>query len=223
MPEIYDASDKKELHTPAAVVFKKRKPADYSQIMRDYPVGTNPLSAFLIRPPKVSVGILEKDEKILMMVRKHFITNLKWILLVVIMILVPLLANFISITFLPVRFFIAAGILWYLLTLGIALNCFLSWFYNASIITDERVIDIDFYNLLYKNVAAAKIDNIEDVTVQMGGAIRNVIDFGTVQIQTAAEKVEFEFEDIPHPQAVAKLLNELILEEEQEKLEGRAK
>ena len=50
---------------------------------------------------------------------------------------------------------------------------------------------------------------------------RSVFDFGTVQIQTAAEKTMFEFEDVPHPAQVTKLINELMLEEEREKIEGR--
>jgi hypothetical protein len=75
--------------------------------------------------------------------------------------------------------------------------------------------------LIYQNISAAKIDNIEDVTATKGGALRSVFDFGTVHIQTAAEKTQFEFEDVPHPSQVTKLLNELILEEEREKNEGR--
>jgi hypothetical protein len=224
MPEIFDAAVNPAAETVSQKpLHKRKKPTEYSEVMRTCPINSRPLSAFLVQPSTVFMSILEEDEKILMLVRKHFITNLRWIILVVIMLFAPLITNLTPLTFLPARFITATGVLWYLLTLGIALNGFLSWFYNANVITDERVIDIDFLNLVYKNVSSAKIDNIEDVTVQMGGAIRNVLDFGTVLIQTAAEKTEFEFDDAPHPQKVAKLLNELMLEEEQEKLDGRAK
>jgi len=143
--------------------------------------------------------------------------------LVIGMALAPILLSFIDVNIFPERFITATVILWYLLTLGIGINSFLSWFYNLSIITDERIIDVDFVNLIYKNVSAAKIDKVEDVTVKTSGAIRNILDYGTVNIQTAAEKTEFEFTDVPHPQQIAKLINELMLEEEQEQLEGRAK
>jgi len=211
MPEIYEAPPET----------KKRKPTDYSQVMRDFPASTNMLSSFIVRPAMMSMGILEESEVILLIVRKHFVTNLKWIVLVILMTLVPVIASFTSIPFLPGKFIAATTILWYLLVLGIFLNNFLSWFYNANIITDERIIDIDFRNIVYKNVSTAKISNVEDVTVQMGGAVQNMLDYGTILMQTAAEKAEFEFDDIPHPQKVAKLLNELMLEEEQEQLDGR--
>jgi uncharacterized membrane protein YdbT with pleckstrin-like domain len=170
----------------------------------------------------VNFGIQEQSEKILMVLRRHFITNFNWIAVIVIMAIAPIILNYLPITpFLPYRFAVATWILWYLLIFGIGLNGILSWYYNTYIITDERVIDVDFVNLIYKNVSFAKIDNIEDVTTEMGGALRNVLNFGTITIQTAGEKTQFEFEDVPHPQEVSKLLNELILEEEQEQIEGR--
>ena len=101
------------------------------------------------------------------------------------------------------------------------MESFLTWYFNVYIITDERIIDVDFLSLIYQNISSAKIDNIEDVTATKGGALRSVFDFGKVQIQTAAEKREFEFEDVPHPSKVTKLLNELMIEEEVEKIEGR--
>ncbi|HEX7018248.1 MAG TPA: PH domain-containing protein, partial [Patescibacteria group bacterium] len=114
-------------------------------------------------------------------------------------------------------------IFWYLLITGFALESFLSWFFNVYIITDERVIDVDFLSLIYKNISSAKIDNIEDITAETGGAVRSIFNFGTVKIQTAGAATELEFEDVPHPAKVTRLLNELLLEEEREKIEGRVR
>jgi len=88
-------------------------------------------------------------------------------------------------------------------------------------VTDERVVDVDFKSLVYKNISEAKIDKIEDVTYRQGGLIQSFFDFGTVAIQTAAEKREFEFELVSQPSRLAKILNRLIVQEEQEKIEGR--
>jgi hypothetical protein len=140
------------------------------------------------------------------------------------MIVAPIfLSNFPALAVLPPNFQVMTMVAWYLLTLGFMIEQFLNWYFNVFIVTDERVIDVDFLNLIYKNVSAAKIDNIEDVTVEMGGAVRALLNFGTVFLQTAAEKTEFEFEDVPQPQRVAKFLNEMILEEQQEEIEGRVR
>ncbi|MBT7183579.1 MAG: PH domain-containing protein, partial [Candidatus Pacebacteria bacterium] len=87
----------------------------------------------------------------------------------------------------------------------------------------ERIIDIDFLSLIYKNVSAAKIDKVEDITAVTSGVAQSIFDYGTVHIQTAAEKSEFEFEDVPHPNRVTQFLNEMLVEEEKEKIEGRVK
>jgi len=105
--------------------------------------------------------------------------------------------------------------------IGFALETFLNWFFNCNIITDERVIDVDFSSLIYKNISAAKLENIEDITATTGGAMRSMFDFGTIKIQTAAAVTEFDFEDVPHPAKITTLLNELLLEEELEKIENR--
>ncbi len=97
----------------------------------------------------------------------------------------------------------------------------LSWYYNLYIITDERLIDVDFYSLIYKSVSEAKLDKIEDVTATTAGVFGAMFDFGTISVQTAAEKREFELGSVPHPAKVTKFLNELILEEERERNEGR--
>jgi hypothetical protein len=200
---------------------KKRVCTDYSQVMRDYVPVKNPLSSFIVRPPQVSIGIQEADEKILLMVRRHFFTNTSWIIIVLIMLLAAQIVGLGPLKFLPDRFITATIIVWYLFTAAIAINGFLSWFYNVHIVTDERVVDLDFINLVYKNIASAKIQDIQDVTVEMGGAFQNIFDYGTVFIQTAAERNQFEYTRIPHPHQVAKLLNELKLEEEREDIEGR--
>jgi len=84
------------------------------------------------------------------------------------------------------------------------------------IITDERIIDVDFNSLLFKNVAYAKIDNIEDITATTAGALGSIFDYGTVRIQTAGAISEFEFVSVPQPSKVVSFLNELLIEEEQE-------
>jgi hypothetical protein len=122
--------------------------------------------------------------------------------------------------------------LWYLLVTAVVLGGFLRWYFDVFVVTDERIIDIDFNNLIYKNITSTKIDNIEDVTYNVSGAIQSLFNFGQVLIQTAGTGVSMapenatptmEIWDTPQPALVAKLINELIVEEEQEKLDGRAR
>jgi hypothetical protein len=201
----------------------RRKSVDeYSEVMRRHKPARNPFEAFAAKPYKTFFSDQNSDEQIILVLRKHPITQVKWILSALLFAVLPLVFSGASIFgFLPPNYQFAGLVIWYLLLTGFVLESFLTWFFNVYIVTDERIIDVDFLSLIYRNISTAKIDNIEDITATTGGAVRAMFDFGTVHIQTAAEKREFDFEDVPHPNTVSKLINELLLEEEREKIEGR--
>lgn len=239
MPDIFDADRNDHDHedhsssTPVTSGVEmmgepspEKKPSreveEYSEVMRQEKPSKNPLDAYAPKPGYFCFSTQHQDEDVVLMLRQHPVTQIKWILIAIGLALIPLIFSSMPLLdFLPPIYLTAALTGWYLLVAGFSLEAFLSWFYNVYIITDERVIDVDFHSLIYKNISAAKIDNIEDVTERTGGPLRTVFDYGTVIIQTAAAQVEFEFDNVPHPARVTKLLNELILEEEREKIEGR--
>lgn len=196
---------------------------DYSDVMRHESPSNNPFKSFVAKPEKIFFDTQHYEERVLLLLRRHPVTQLGWILVVLLLAVVPALFVEIDLLgFLPPNYQAAATIGWYLVLLGFSLQSFLSWFYNVYIVTDERVIDVDFYNLLYKNISSAKIDNIEDITSTTQGILASMFNYGTVKIQTAGTVTEFDFEDVPQPARVAAFLNEMLLEEEREKLENRA-
>jgi hypothetical protein len=212
-----------EVPSPEGEKVVTREPEDYSEIMRQEKPTTDPLASFVIRPPGAKFINQHSKEKILLVLRQHPIVNVKWILITIILLLAPflifpLLPIF---SFVPGRFQFFAMIGWYLLVSAYVIESFLYWYYNIYIITDERIVDIDFISLIYRQVSEAKIDKVEDVTASTAGVFAGVFNYGNVNIQTAAEKREFEFLSVPQPAKVTKLLNELILEEERERIEGR--
>ena len=182
------------------------------------------MGAFAIYPKHITFETQDIQEEIILLLRRHFFTNLNWIFISLIMIAIPsLLVYFPILDLLPASFQLFTLIIWYVLVLIYILENFLSWYFNVYIITDERLIDVDFYSLIYKRISEAKIDNIEDVTYSQGGFAQSILNYGTVTIQTAGEKPEFDFEYVPEPARVAKVLNLLMLQEEQEKIEGKAR
>jgi len=129
----------------------------------------------------------------------------------------PLLNSF------PAKFQLVSIIGWYLVLLMYIFERFLSWFFNMTIITDERIVDVDFINLTTKKVSDADLDKIQDVSFNNAGAFGAIFDYGNVLVQTAAEVVEFVFENVPHPAEVAKILQRLRTEEKIEAIEGRVR
>lgn len=207
-------------------VFVSKPPEKYKRTTyKDLPSEKhNPLSSIVFCPENLRFESMDKEEKVILFLRKHFITNIPWILMTVIMFLIPAFVQDLSLfDSIPSNFMFAFILIWYLISTAYFLESFLTWFFNVYIVTDERVIDIDFYNLIYKEVSDASIDRIQDVTYNMGGVIRTMFNYGDVLIQTASEVPNFEFQAVPKPDKVAKVLQDLRIEEQQEAIEGRVR
>lgn len=212
MPDIYiNPKEVKKLNKPKSL--NSSEPISSRDHEGEKGHTHNPLAAFCYYPHNVDFINQEPDENVILIVRRHIITNLGWLTLVILMIFAPLVLNYLPLLdFLPARFQLAAIMIWYLLTLAIFIQGFLSWFFSVNIITNKRVIDVDFVNLIYRKITDAEIDKIEDATVKMGSVVRTLFDYGDVEIQTAAEIPEILFEAVPHPDRIDKILSDLRME-----------
>lgn len=203
MPDIFvsPASGSSETSPP-----KNRKPKTISQA----------LSAFLFMPEEMRFETQEQAETIILLLRKHWITNFFWLFISFILLITPLIlfpavsfsgliAESISGSY--ISFIILA---WYLGTFSYILVNFLLWYFTVSIVTNDRIVDIDFFNILHKKFAETKISRIEDVTMKTGGFIRSIFDCGDVFVQTAAKEAMFQFEAVPHPEKVVRIINGLM-------------
>lgn len=169
------------------------------------------LTAFVLYPEKIKFETKEKDEEVILLLRQHVIVNLGWILVTAAMIIAPFFINALGILgSLPGEFRLIIMLAWYLITLAFTLESFMGWFFNVYIVTNKRVIDIDFANLIYKEVSDANLDKIQDISYSMGGVARTIFNYGDVSIQTAAEVQEFEFKAVPDPARVTKIIKEFM-------------
>lgn len=183
----------------------------------------NNLSSVLFLPHDgVRFETQEPEEKILMILRAHWITNIPWFFMAVVILLAPSVLRFFPLLdSFPPKYRLVFVIVWYLILLMFVFEKFLSWFFNMTIITDERIVDVDFTNLTTKKVSDCDIDKIQDVSFTNSGAMGTILNYGDVLVQTAAEVTEFVFENVPKPGKIAEILQQLRTEEKIEALEGR--
>lgn len=182
----------------------------------------HPFSSLLVNPHVFDFEERATEEKIILVARPHWFTNVSWILTAILLILAPALLKFVPlISSIPNKFQLLGITAWYLITFAFIFEKFLSWWFDVYIITDERVIDIEFNNLLDKKFSEAKISMIQDITSRVSGVAQTMFNYGNVFIQTAAEVPEITFEMVPHPEKIIKVLQVLRDEEEQEAIDGR--
>ncbi|MDD3679237.1 MAG: PH domain-containing protein [Candidatus Shapirobacteria bacterium] len=196
--------------TPPGSSLKKKKKKNKKEIYHDIAQEIRAGVGLSVEPRGVNFADKAQDEEVLVVLRRHPITNAPWVALGLVMFFIMFFAfHFGWLNFLSSSLEAAAVYAWLLLTLLVAWSGLLSWYFNVSIISDKRVIDIDFHDLIYREVSDANLDKIEDVTHNMGGLLGIVFNFGDVYIQTAGAKPQIEFLRVPHPAEVASTLRKL--------------
>ena len=94
-------------------------------------------------------------------------------------------------------------------SLFLVLALFLIWllyYLNIQVITDRRIVDIDQVGLFSHVVSELHIAKIEDVTSETNGVFGTLFSFGMVFVQTAGTIERFEFDNVPDPEKIEKLI-----------------
>lgn len=168
-------------------------------------------SAFSLYPKDIGFETEQKDEKIVLMLRQHPIVNIKWIFFTLLLLTGPMVLSLLGIfKLLPVGFPLIVSLAWYLVTSAYAIEGFLNWYFNVFFITTDSIIDVDFFNLIDKKISQADLEMIQDVSYSTNGVLGTMLNYGNVQVQTAAEVREFIFESVPNPDKVVKILEDLM-------------
>lgn len=159
-------------------------------------------------PPNNFPGQKE-GEVIQYLVRKHWIIYLRLFLFLAATFLVPLIGYF----YLQFGFDFSANTnriltLVFLVYLEIlTLIAFIRWLeeeLDLIIITNERVISIDQVTFMHRSISETELVQIQDVKHIAKGVLSNVFGFGSLQIQTAADKIVFIIHDVPEPYKMAR-------------------
>lgn len=174
------------------------------------------LSSYLEMPTGVTFDTQEPGETILLFLRQDIITNVPWIFATILLLIAPFLIGYVAaisqspFQYFPPNFFLVIRIFYYLIVAAYVFVNFITWYFNVSLITTQRVIDVDFADLIYKNVAGTKLNLVQDVSFTQVGAIRAVFDYGEVLIQTAAALDNFSLRAIPRPERVVQIVENLL-------------
>ena len=153
----------------------------------------------------------EKNENVVLIVRTHWIVYLPYVAIALLLLSFPFLLKLVifeletNATVMVALFFSCLS-----LSMSVLVYAFVKWFYNVNIITDQRVIDLDFTTLVSHTMSEARLEKIEDVTHKQLGVLGSLFDIGTVYVQTAGSTAEIEFDNIPRPRDVQDILYDLL-------------
>ncbi len=224
MPRISIDDSHTNVIPPVEPVVVGRDPAFPNELTTDEELkkksGSAVFTAFCAYPKAIHFSGKHAGEEIILLLRAHLITNVRWILISFILVLVPtvILPFLVASNVFPVSVGseIVITIFWYL---GVFTYVFLNtlyWYFNVGIITDERVVDVDWNSLVHHDVALSLMSQIQDVRAERIGVLTAIFDYGHVHVQTAGTEPNIEFLNVPHPQLVVRIIQELMAKEELE-------
>lgn len=233
MPEVYSAKRKTRRKKKRAVKGVEKVVVDEVKKMHKEGNFKGPWKSLMAYPRKTSFEFQNKEEVILLLMKRHLVTNLGWGLVSLLLLFIPFFwGEFPLLVAVNDRVRLGITVLWYTGLLLYILQNLLLWFYNVYIVTDERVVDVDFFGLLYKNVNVAQLKNIEDVSYSQIGILSSIFNYGKVVVQTASEQLSddvgqesaaFTFNAVSNPDRVVRVISQLMEQEEQEAYEGRVR
>ncbi len=183
--------------------------------------GGMPFSTFLAYPTGIHFSGELPNEDVVLLIRAHPITNVPWILLAIIAGLLPFIVLPFGV-FLEVippggsGFTIILLLLWYMGIFTYSLLQILYWYFNVGIVTNERVVDIDWNNITHQDIASTQMSKIQDIRGAPIGVLASFFDFGNVYVQTAGTEPNIEFLYAPHPRLIVRKIEELMQQEELE-------
>jgi len=90
--------------------------------------------------------------------------------------------------------------------------------FDLFILTDHRLIDVTQVSLLKRTVATTPLNQIQDTTSDIQGVLGTILNYGTVDVQTAAGLASsFTIDNIPDPPLVARsILNQAEVRKEKD-------
>jgi len=176
--------------------------------------------SFVASPENVHFEQQYENESVYLLLRPHEITNVPWVISVFVLFLIPLIGSGVIISFFPAFFSSVSPfyafvlfLFWNLIVLTYAFYRYIIWFFSVYLITNSRLVDIDFMGLFHKDYSETDVANVQDVTSKVSGPVQVMFNYGLVYVQTASEMTEIEFEDVPQPDVVTKIIGDLVREQ----------
>jgi membrane protein YdbS with pleckstrin-like domain len=169
----------------------------------------------------------EPNEKIVMVIHKHWWIIFKLCFLYFVLALLPLvlqglMQNYTSLLAggpLTVFFHLLAS-LYYFFILTFFFRGWIDCYFDLGIITNERIVDIDQNGLFSRKISAQKLYRVQDVTAEVKGFLPTFFHYGDITIETAGAEENFTINQVPHPYETVKAILDLVKFKRQKMMEA---
>jgi hypothetical protein len=158
---------------------------------------------------------LQKEEKLVAIVKTHPIYFILKMLLTVLIAFLPLIllriispkdGEFIA------QVLNIVSIVWFLVSAVVGFFIWYQYQNDMWVITDQRVIDSTKNHFFHHRMASTDLINIEEMSIERSGVLQTVLGFGDLICQTAGggtAKAAFIFDGVPQPAKILEMVDDL--------------
>lgn len=157
------------------------------------------------------------NEDVIFVLRKHKLTLFGYSLNILILLSFPIIFKIlITPTFFPAflnnpynKVFLILALIYYGFIWIMAFIIWADYYLDIWIITNQRLLDIEQIGFFNRIVSELDLKRIQDITSHVHGLLPTIFGFGSIEIQTAAEKNKFKIKSIPHPVTIRRKIIKL--------------
>ena len=152
---------------------------------------------------------LDDKETIIKEVSRHWIDLVPVIISSVVSLVVAIAMTYLSIryadqlSFVPTGIFPIISLVFVLLSVSILTVGYYIYRQNKLIITDMHLIQVVQRGLFSRSVSQLSMARVQDVSAVRTGFFATMLDYGTIEVETAGEVDNFVFNVAPHPHLLA--------------------
>lgn len=155
---------------------------------------------------------LKPDEKIIVIVRRYFLSLFKDISISSALTIL----SFTSLYFIPKiqnnevfrNFGYAMVVICLLFAVFYALKTFFIWSFDSLVVTNYRIFDVTQTSIFDKTILEINLRDIKSISFTKNGIIRTIFNFGDLKIETENSVTNLEIKNIKDPFDIQQLINE---------------
>ena len=153
---------------------------------------------------EISFPGTRQDESVKLILLKHWIVKLKVVMELAFLIIFPIIAVFVY-AFIKAPYFTTNYqkiflIFFIIYLLFVSLINFIHWLneeLDVFIVTTERIVSIDQIKFMHRTISETPLYQVQDVRSDTKGVLGTLLDYGDIEIQTAADQIFFRIESVP--------------------------
>lgn len=92
-----------------------------------------------------------------------------------------------------------------------AFGVWTNYYLDILTLTDRRIIVINQKGFFWRNTGSFRLERMQDMNIETNGLIATMLDYGTINIETAGHSdEEFKVTGIPHPRELKALVLQAV-------------